>query len=299
MDDPEVRPFKTVGETTLNLHIFRPTLPMPTGGFPAVVFLSCGGWEVFEPGQFYPQSVYLASRGVVCLHPELRVVPRHGTTLKECVVDAKSAIRYIRQNAHDLGVDATRVAVGGGSAGGHVTACCGLIGDLDEATEDGSISSRPDAMILFNPVTDLMDPPFVRMFGGVGMKPWWPAFSPINHIGAGAPPTLLVHGTDDTVTRVEPNAMHFEKAMRQAGNRCDLRLYPGVGHGFFNFGRDGNLPFLKTLREVHLFLSSLGYMEGADSVDSFDFASDEMGPVVKAALDELVDAASSEARADK
>ena len=61
---------------------------------------------------------------------------RHGVTPKECVEDAKSAVRWLRQNAAKLGIDPNRIVAAGGSAGGHIAACTGLAPGLEADGED-------------------------------------------------------------------------------------------------------------------------------------------------------------------
>lgn len=89
---PLIRTYKSVGETTLNMHIIGPE-EVGDAPLPAVVFFFCGGWSRFDASKFFPQSAYLAARGMVCLNAEVRVAPVHGTTPLECVVDGKSAVR--------------------------------------------------------------------------------------------------------------------------------------------------------------------------------------------------------------
>ena len=121
---------------------------------PAVVFFFGGGWNGGSPSQFAPHCEYLASRGMVAMTADYRVKSRQGTTPFDCVEDGKSAIRYVRQHAKELGVDPKKIAAGGGSAGGHVAAATGTVRGMDEKNEDSGISSKPDALILFNPVYD-------------------------------------------------------------------------------------------------------------------------------------------------
>ncbi|MEO1994912.1 MAG: alpha/beta hydrolase [Planctomycetaceae bacterium] len=85
---------------------------------------------------------------------DYRVIRKHKTTPFECVKDGKSAVRWIRQHAAELGVDPDRIVAAGGSAGGHVAAYTGVIQGHEEEGEDANISSLPDAMILYNPVID-------------------------------------------------------------------------------------------------------------------------------------------------
>src|SRR4051812_43269570 len=123
------------------------------GGRRGVGFFSGGGGGGGNPGQFMPQSEYLATRNVVGLRVEYRVIPKRDSgppTL--CVNDAKSAMRYVRAHANELGIDPKRVAAAGGSAGGHLAAATALLSGLDDPANDQTVSARPDALILFNPM---------------------------------------------------------------------------------------------------------------------------------------------------
>ena len=92
---------------------------------------------------------------MVAMAAEYRVYSRHKARVVDCVADAKSAIRWVRKNADRLGIDPDRIASGGGSAGGHLAAAVGTLEEFDEPDEDSSISSCPNAMLLFNPALDL------------------------------------------------------------------------------------------------------------------------------------------------
>ena len=92
---------------------------------------------------------------MVAIVAEYRVKNRHGVPVKDCVSDTKSAIRWVRENASRLGVDSSRIAAGGGSAGGHLAAACATLPKFDDENENKSISSKPNALVLFNPVVVL------------------------------------------------------------------------------------------------------------------------------------------------
>ena len=83
---------------------------------PGIVFFFGGGWENGTIKAFEPQAEYLASRGIVTARADYRVKSRHGVTPKECVDDARTAIRWFRQNAAKLGVDPDRIVASGGSS---------------------------------------------------------------------------------------------------------------------------------------------------------------------------------------
>ena len=117
---------------------------------PAVVFFFGGGWNGGGVKQFQQHARYLAGRGMVAFLADYRVKSRQGTAPDACVADGKSAIRWVQANSGHLGINPNRITAGGGSAGGHVAACPEVIDALDEPDEDSSVSSRPNAMVLFN-----------------------------------------------------------------------------------------------------------------------------------------------------
>jgi len=192
---------------------------------------------------------------------EYRVKNRHGTTPFECVADGKSAVRWVRSNAARLGVNPNKIAAGGGSAGGHVAACTGVIEGLDEEDEDQNISSRPNALVLFNPAVDLVE--FSKKRSSDERFRRAKEISPLQHVKKGAPPCIIFHGTADRTVPFE-SVERFCAAMNEAGNVCRLVPFEGKRHGFFNYGRDeDNSSFNKTIEETDRFLTSLGYLKDA------------------------------------
>ncbi len=247
--------YKAVGKTELHLHVFTPEDHKASDRRPAIVFFFGGGWNGGFPSQFYPHCQYLASRGMVAMSAEYRVKSRNNTTPRECVKDGKSAVRWIRKYAKQLGVDPMRIAAGGGSAGGHVAAATGTVKGFEGDGEDLNVSSRPAALVLFNPVYD--NGP--DGYGYARVKEYWKEFSPMHNISQDTPPTVVFLGTEDKLIPVK-TAETYKKLMADKGRRCDLHLYKSQGHGFFNFTNKDN--YTKTVIEMDRFLSSLGYLEG-------------------------------------
>ena len=232
----------------------------PSDRRPAIVFFFGGGWNSGEAKQFYQQARALADQGMVAFSADYRVKSRNQTTPFECVLDGKSAIRWVRQHAAALGVDPERIAAAGGSAGGHVAASAGLGLGGEEPAENAQISSVPNALILFNPVLDTTE----QGYGARNFKPHQQtALSPSHHVRKGLPPTIIFHGTADTTVPFE-NAERFTRLMTAAGNLCTLVPFEGTGHGFFNGklsrpssdGVDYNLTVLRTIE----FLTVRGYI---------------------------------------
>lgn len=263
MKDARREIYKTVGETNLAVYIFDPATPGTNR--PAIVFFFGGGWQNGSPAQFEPQCRHFAERGMVAMTADYRVGSRQHARPVDCVADAKSCVRWIRENAARLGIDPQRIVAAGGSAGGHIAAATATLPDFDAKGEDKTVSSVPNVLVLFNPALVLapMEGVDLRGFGvnlsqerlGAQAKD----LSPAHHIKAGTPPTLILHGKADTTVPFA-TVEAFAAAMKRAGNRCDLIGYDGQSHGFFNFGRGGGQFYRETLAAADAFLVSLGYL---------------------------------------
>lgn len=255
--------YKTAGEADLKMWGFLPEEWKAEDSRPAILFFFGGGWSAGSPAQFEPHARYLADRGIVAFVVDYRVASRHGTLAKDCVADARDAMRFVRSRAGELGVDPDRIAAGGGSAGGHIAACLGVI--------EADPESKPNALALFNPACVLA--PFegkspwtedrhAELKERMGMEP--EELSPIHHVTEAAPPCVIFHGTaDETVPFA--TAAQFAVAMKRKGVKCILHEYEGEPHGFFNAGRkpaEGNEPALpQTLTQLDEFLVELGWLE--------------------------------------
>lgn len=250
-------PYKIIGKDTLNMILRYPSDYKKSKKYPTIIFFFGGGWNGGTISQFEPQAKYFASRGMVTVLADYRVKSRHKTTPYEAVNDAKSAMRFLRQHAKALNINAKKIVASGGSAGGHLAAACGNCPGLDEADEDLKISSKPNALVLFNPVFD--NGP--EGFQNERMGERWKEISPAHNIRKGAPPTIVFLGTNDKLIPVEI-AENYKSKMEEVGSRCDLHLYDGQKHGFFNQKKDSHEYYNKTVRETDLFLISLKYLKG-------------------------------------
>ena len=247
--------YKQAGGAALELHAFLPPGHKADDRRPAIVFFFGGGWNGGAPSQFYPHCAYFASRGMVALAADYRVKNRHQTTPRECVMDGKSALRWLRAHAHEHGIDPARIAAGGGSAGGHVAAAVATVPGLDDPADDRRLDCRPGALVLFNPVFD-------NGPGGWGhdrVKEYWREISPLHNVGRRTPPAIVFSGSEDKL--VPPATVEkFKRAIEEQGLRCETHIYVGQGHGFFNY----RVPeyYTKTVIAADRFLASLGYLAG-------------------------------------
>lgn len=212
------------------------------------------------PHQFDEQAKYLITRGIAVVQPAYRLLSRDDTTQPPdiCIQDAKSAMRWVRSHATELGIDPNRIAAGGGSAGGHLAAFVGLADGVDDPQDDKTVSARANALVLFNPVLD-NGPDGGWGTARVGER--YKELSPAHNVSSDDPPTAIFIGRNDKLiptTTIE----RFADAMKKAGVRCDLHIYDGQGHGFFNNDPSRTI----TLIETDKFLTSLGYLSGEPTI---------------------------------
>ena len=270
LKDTETIVYKVAEGRELHLYIEKPADWKATDRRPAIVFFFGGGWVGGNPKQFLPQSEHFAERGAVGIRVEYRTIPKgdQGPPLV-CCADAKSAMRYVRSHAAELGVDSTRIAAAGGSAGGHLAAFTALVPGLDDPADDVQVSCKPNALLLFNPVFN--NGPDQWGHARVGDR--FREFSPAHNITREAPPTCVFLGDSDKLIGV-PVLREYETAMKAVGARCDAHVYPGAGHGFFN-----KQPYLsQTLGQADKFLTSLGWLTAA--VDSKPTTATNLQPLI-------------------
>ncbi|MDG2388573.1 MAG: alpha/beta hydrolase fold domain-containing protein [Planctomycetaceae bacterium] len=266
--------YKRVDGADLSAWIYQPDREEFSGPRPAIVFFFGGGWKAGSPSQFQNQCRYLASRGMVAITADYRVLSRHEASPLDCVADAKSAIRWVRENAEKLNIDPDKIVAAGGSAGGHTACCTGVVPGMDETGEDLTISSVPNAMALFNPAVMVAPLESNELLTAEKLKsitdriPGDPTLiSPIHHVRKGLPSTIIFHGTEDDAVPFK-TVQSFTERMIANGNRCELKAFKGEPHGFFNprlrtaeTQQRELKSYFKTIEQLDEFLVSLDYLE--------------------------------------
>ena len=246
--------YKKIGGRELRLDVFEPEGMKPADRRSCFITIHGGGWVNGAPRRQYPFADHFARAGMVGISVEYRLVkPDSGSTVFDCVKDGRSAVRYVRTHASDFGIDPQKIIVNGGSAGGHVAAGTALFDGVDEAGEDTSVSSVPNALVLFFPVIDTSK----EGYGNSKIGGRWQEISPLHHVRPGVPPTIIFHGTGDTTTPFK-GAQAFRDAMLKVGNRCELVVNDGGAHGYLM--RKQEL-VKETLARTDTFLASLGLLK--------------------------------------
>lgn len=247
--------YKTTDKGPLEVHVSYPPGWKAEDHRAAIVFFFGGGWANGSVEQFAEQAEHLARRGMVAARADYRVKSRQGVRPDACVEDAKSAVRWLRAHAKEQGIDPGRIVAAGGSAGGHIAACTAFTPGLDAPGEDAAVSSKPDALVLFNPVLRFKGVPELmkRIDGDARLGE---AISPNLHVAKDAPPALILFGDQD---RLAPMGDEYVAKAKAAGARAELFTAEGVAHGFFN-----RPPWkARTTARMDEFLTSLGYLPAA------------------------------------
>jgi acetyl esterase/lipase len=188
-------------------------------------------------GQFVAHSyASLLDRGFTVFAVRHGSSPRYG--MADIVADVRRSVRFIRYHAPDYGVDAERLGVWGGSAGGHLSLLLGTTAEPgDPDAEDAFLRepARVDAVVAYFPPTDLVRWATAQRRGA------FPAvalteeeartYSPIRFASADAAPSLILHGDADAlVPIVEGETMH--QALSESGAIAQFIRIEGAGHGF-------------------------------------------------------------------
>ncbi|MBB4632589.1 alpha/beta hydrolase [Sphingosinicella soli] len=262
--------YKRIGEAKLRLHVFTPAGRKAGARSPAVVFFYGGGFIFGDIRRFQTQATHLALRGIVTVLVDYRVKCRHGSSILDSIADAKSAMRWVRGHADEFGIDSSRIAAAGSSAGGHLAAATALVPGFDDPADE-KIDVRPNALILYNPGLDTGAPAArarMALLQGKAVADRGREFSPFDHIERGLPPTIIFQGTADVLTPIEI-AEQFCLRAEALQSQCELVSYDGAPHGFTEIWmglEDASLGVKTeewaedTMRRTDAFLTKLGWL---------------------------------------
>ena len=239
-------------DVSLRLDLLVPQTP---GAKPVVVYLPGGGFVLANKDAAFERRTYVAEAGYAVASVEYRTV-RNGTTYREAVADAKSAIRFLRAHAADYGLDPSKAAVWGESAGGYVASMVGTTHGIAEFETPDNAAFSSDVRAVVNQFglshllkyIDDFDPESQQAL----LRPGTPASAfifgpnagrsladdpkavaeadPTGYVTPETPPFLHFHGSADDV--VPPSqSLLLHTALLEKGVESTRYVLTGAKHG--------------------------------------------------------------------
>lgn len=255
--------YASYGTRDLLLDLYLPKersdSPLPT-----IVVIRGGGWAQGDKEGFGPMAAALAERGFAAASIEYRASGE--ATYPAAVEDTKAAVRWVRANADEYGLDPGAIGAIGGSAGAHLAVYLGVTANMGGLEGQGG---NPTQSSTVSAVAGLATPgDFVSVresnaaagplnaFLGASFDEdpdAWVAASPITHIDSAAPPTLLIQSEADNVVPFE-QSVELARSLGAVGVPVELVLIPDAPHPFWNFAEwfDDSMDRAARFFRVHL-----------------------------------------------
>jgi acetyl esterase/lipase len=230
----EEKIYKKVNGIELRVDVFYSTVTQQKVNNPAIAFFHGGGWVFGDPSEFHGACKRYALKGFVTFSFQHRLsmkddgtYPHPDITPIESVKDARSAIRWLRENAESLKIDPEKIVVGGQSSGGQLTLSTALFDTINENTDNLKISPVPNAMLLYSSSYNTLIP-WVDWILGERRDQIW-TISPYHNLKENMPPIIGFHSLDDEMNLYYITEL-FEKKMRKLGYQFELITLKGRKH---------------------------------------------------------------------
>ncbi len=258
--------YKQVNGTALQANVFYTSTTQENQRNPAIALFHGGGWVFGSPDEFFSACERFARKGFVAISFQYRLsIKEDGTypdpeiTPVESVKDARSAIRWLRENAAALKIDPGKIVAGGQSAGGQLALSTALMDGIDEDSDNLAISPNPDALLLYSSCVNTMEA-WIDMILGDRRNEIW-SISPYHNLKRNMPPVIAFHGEEDCTVLMYTIQL-FKEEMEKLGNHYELITYPGRKH----YLGEGNEKYARYFDEEIMertdqFLIGLGLMD--------------------------------------
>ncbi len=202
--------------------MYRPETRLPSA--PLVVFFYGGGWRRGDKDNYEFVASALTEAGITVVIPDYRLFP--DVTFPAFVEDAAAAVAWSVRNAGNLGVSTDAVFLMGHSAGAHIASLVALDRSYLARASDSEVSIR--AWVGLSGPYDFL-PIEWSYLQEVFPEPLREQSQPVNFVTSGAPPALLIHGTDDSTVRID-NSLSLLNRLHAEGVAARLERYEDVGH---------------------------------------------------------------------
>jgi acetyl esterase/lipase len=222
--EPVAHTYRQVDGAALKLYVFAPAAGVAKTPAPAILMLHGGGWSAGEASWTFSMARKYAEIGFVAVSVDYRLSDERVTPI-DALADVCGAFQWVRAQSKTLGVAPKRVAAHGVSAGGQLAGAAATLGCGNTDGEYGN--GGPDALVLWSPAVDVRrDSHFSRLLRGRASVE---DYSPVEHVRPRMPPVHIVQGDKDTLTPLG-GAQRFCERVKAGGGRCELAVYPNVGH---------------------------------------------------------------------
>jgi acetyl esterase/lipase len=194
----------------------------------AFVYDFGGAWTTGDPAKSVSWAKWAASKGMVGIAPDYRTNQRFATSPLAAVDDGRATLRWVQEHAAELGIDISRIVVGGNSAGGHVTLWSAIMQTPVGSDPASAPLQPPAAVVLVSAVSDSSL--------ASGYTPWRfgvhaDALNPQAHLDSPMPPTIAFHGDADPTVSVTQSSRLCELIVA-GGGICQFVSVPGGDHGY-------------------------------------------------------------------
>lgn len=257
--------YKIVDARELTIHKFAAPDVLQKPPHSAILFIHGGGWASGDPSVFFAACKRYASMGFTTFSVQYRLaenkrgdIPSPKLTPIECVLDVRSAMRWVRNHSKDFNIDPQKIVVGGHSVGGQLTLATALFDSINEASDDLSVSPIPNGMLLYSGTPDTIEAWCDYLLADRRQQIW--TISPAHNVRPGMPPAIAFHGKSDHVVPFW-KVRRLGGFMKQADNYFELHAYENREH-YLGKGNDTYAEILddEILEKTDAFLRKFGFL---------------------------------------
>jgi acetyl esterase len=236
--------YKKTADSLLQLDVYTPlNISQPAA---AIILFHGGSWIAGDKSQLQWQCGYFARQGMIAITANYRLLTATDNRKQVCIMDAKSAVRWVKSQAAVLHIDTGRIILGGASAGGHLATMALMNRDINDPSDDTTVSVNAKALVLYNPAYSITEDSSIQ---------------PFQFADAHFPPTILFFGSRD---KWKPAGDSLYSLLRSHSVRSERWIANGEVHGFFN-----KAPYNRfTCERAQGFLVACGLLRALPAADN-------------------------------
>lgn len=256
--------YKKVANLELSVDMFYTADSLQRNDNPAIAFFHGGGWVFGDPAEFHEACRRFARKGFVTFSFQYRLsknadgtYPHPEITPVESTKDARSAVRWLRENAVMLKINPKKIVAGGQSAGGQLALATALLDSVNEISDNINISPVPNALLLYSSNVNTLEPWIDMLLGDRRNEIW--SISPYHNLKKNMPRAIAFSGEEDDQILPYITGLFKVKTL-ELGNYYELHTYPGRKH----YLGEGNEKYARYFDEeilelTDVFLDKLGF----------------------------------------